>query len=325
MKINQSLKIKLVTVTILAVIFAIDILVPLGVSVGVLYIFCFFLISKQSKKTILTFSFLTIFFILLKLGLFYSTDTGLTVLVNRILSIFVIIISTLLALKNRSFYEKTIAEREEQFRLLDKKNEQLERMKGAIDTYLLFSITDTKGKIIYVNKKFCEISKYSKEELIGQDHRIMNSSFHSKEFFRELWKTTAAGKVWHNEVKNKTKDGETFWVDTTAFPIFDKNGKIIQYFCLRIPIDDKKKLELEREEYTNSLKEMLFMTSHKVRQPVTQILGVSHMLSSARLSQEELDKIVGHMQQSALSLDSFTKELTKFMHEQHIKIKTENN
>lgn len=327
MKKAPSLKIKLVTVSILALIFVIDLIVPLGVSIGVLYVFCFFLITNQTKQTILVFSFLISFLTLFKLGLFYSSDTTLMSICNRILSIFVIVISTLLALKNRTFYEKTISEREEQFRLLDQKREELERMKKAIDTYLLFSITDTKGKIIYVNDKFCEISKYTKEELVGQNHKIMNSNFHSKEFFKELWKTVASGKVWHNEVNNKAKDGEIFWVDTTVFPIYNKNGKIIQYFCLRIPIDVKKKHELEREEFTNGLKEMLFMTSHKVRQPVTQILGVSEVLSSVRLSQEELTKIVGYMKLSALSLDSFTKELTQFMHEQRLKTekKTDHN
>lgn len=282
---------------------------------------------RTNKKTILTFTVIISILIILKLVIYYTADITWIIFANRILSIFVIVISTLLALRNRNLYEKTNREREEQLRLLEEKKEELERMGNAINTYLLFSITDKKGKIIYVNSKFCEISKYAKEELIGKGHSIITSNFHPKEFFKELWKTIGTGKVWHAEVKNKAKDGTFFWVDTTAFPIHDKNGKTIQYFCLRIPIDDKKKHELEREEYTKGLEEMMFMISHKVRQPITHILGVSNMLCSSRLSQEELDKIVGYMQQSALSLDIFTKELTQFMNDQQLKIriKTDDN
>lgn len=320
MKKNQPLRIQLISLITLAFIFAIDLLVPLGVSIGVLYVFCFLLIIGQTKKTILTFAIIITILIILKLVIYYTADITLIIFANRILSIFVIVISAFLALRNRNLYEKTERERKYRLRLLEEKNEELESMDDAINTYLLFSISNTKGEIIYVNSKFCEISKYTKEELIGENHRILNSNFHSKEFFNELWKSVATGKVWNAEVKNKAKDGTFFWVDTTAFPIHDKNGKTIKYFCLRMPIDDKKKYELSREEYTKGLEEMMFITSHKVRQPITQILGISNMLCSSRLSQKELNEIVGYMGQSVLSLDTFTKELTKFIYDQQSKV-----
>ncbi|MDP1546508.1 MAG: GAF domain-containing protein [Anaerolineales bacterium] len=136
------------------------------------------------------------------------------------------------ALQNARQYQQTI-----------RTTAELAGFQSAVNEAAIVAITDVGGRIEHVNDKFIEISKYSRDELIGQDHRILNSGHHSKEFIRDLWVTIANGKVWRNEIFNKAKDGSHYWVDTTIAPILNEQGKPVKYVAVRFDITHRKQAE----------------------------------------------------------------------------------
>jgi PAS domain S-box-containing protein len=160
----------------------------------------------------------------------------------------------------------------------------LEDLKRALDHAAIVATTDVSGRITYVNDKFCEISGYAPAELIGQDHRIINSSYHPKEFMRGLWRTIAHGQVWHGEIRNRAKDGHLYWVDTTIVPFVDDRGKPYQYIAIRADITARKAAEeqLARQAALARLGQMAAVVAHEVRNPLAGIKGAMQILITRR-------------------------------------------
>lgn len=147
---------------------------------------------------------------------------------------------------------------------------ELNNQRFAMDQHAIVSITDTRGSIRYINDKFCEISGYERDELIGKNHRIINSGVHPREYFRDMWATISSGSVWHGEICNLTKNGQPYWVDATIVPFLDHSGLPYQYIAIRTDITERKRMaeriESSARRYrsvVNSLNEVVYQVNNE--------------------------------------------------------------
>lgn len=191
-----------------------------------------------------------------------------------------------------------ITQRKQSEESLLKSLKEVSDYKFALDESSIVAITDQKGIINFVNDNFCKISKYSKEELIGQDHRIINSGFHSKDFIRDLWLTIANGKIWKGELKNRAKDGTYYWVDTTIVPFLNEQGKPFQYIAIRADITLRKKAEEDLIKYSSVLEfkntqlvDFCNIVSHNLRAP---LINISMLIDYIDQSTSEEERQIVH-------------------------------
>lgn len=184
----------------------------------------------------------------------------------------------------------------------------------AVDASIISSITDTDGVIIHANERFCETSQYAASELIGNNHRIVNSRHHPREFFSALWRTISRGSAWHGEIRNRAKDGSLYWVDSVIVPIKDGSGNITHYLSLRTLITGRKALEREREGHLAALESLLVMTSHSFRKPLAALLDQAERLNAAgTMAEGEMRATADLLRSSVKVLESSTKELATFI------------
>ena len=192
--------------------------------------------------------------------------------------------------------------------------QQLRELTYALDQAAIVARTDVSGRITYVNEKFCEISGYSRPELIGQDHRIINSGYHPRAFMTELWRTIGRGNIWRGEICNRAKSGKLYWVDTTIVPLLGADGKIAEHIAIRTDITGRKIAEraLREKESLAKLGEMASVVAHEVRNPLAGIMGALQILIS-RADKESMERaVMGDIVQRVRDLNETLDDLLAF-------------
>ncbi len=188
---------------------------------------------------------------------------------------------------------------------LKKSMQELLDLKFALDVSSIVAITDTRGIITYVNDQFCHISQYSREELLGQDHRIVNSGYHSRDFFKKMWRTIGSGEVWKGEIRNKAKDGSYYWVDTTIVPYLNEHGRPYQYLSIRYEITKRKRAEEELQKMRSGVIDIQEEERKRLSQNLHDGIGqnlYSHLITINRLLAEFDHPLLEQMQIEAAQL-----------------------
>ncbi|HMJ47530.1 MAG TPA: PAS domain S-box protein, partial [Ferruginibacter sp.] len=205
-----------------------------------------------------------------------------------------------------------------------KDEKEITDYKNALDQSSIISITDEKGIIIHVNKNFCRISRFTKEELLNQDNSIINSRHHPKSFIKELWKTISNGQIWRGEFCNKARDGSIYWIDATIVPLLNAKRKPVQYLAIGNEITDKKRLEKEMvEQKIQQQKKMIDAIiaaqekerteiGRELHDNVNQMLGAIHLyIDMAKKNDTGRDSLLTDASRFTLEAIQEIRKLTK--------------
>jgi PAS domain S-box-containing protein len=205
-----------------------------------------------------------------------------------------------------------------------------ERQRQAVDEHAIVSEADASGNIIFVNEKFCEISGYARNELIGKNHRIVKSNVHPAGFYEEMWRAISGGKVWEGEICNRAKSGEYYWVRSTIVPYLDENGRPYQYVSIRTDITHLKSTEkalsdakIAAESANRAKGDFLANMSHEIRTPMNAIIGFSQLCLQTSLEPVQREYIA-KVYQSANSLLGIINDILDFSRIESGKLSIEN-
>ncbi|MBX2860301.1 MAG: PAS domain-containing sensor histidine kinase [Vampirovibrio sp.] len=201
------------------------------------------------------------------------------------------------------------SEKKESEEVLNKYIRELSQIKSALDESTIVAMTDAKGKINYVNDAFCRISQYSRQELIGQDHRIINAGYHPKAYIQDLWQTIQAGDIWRGDMKNKAKDGSFYWVDTTILPFLGDNGTPEQYIAIRHEITDKKQIETDLRLLNESLEARIDERTQDLQQANEELKQALHKLQESEQLRDTFISALTHDMRTPLVAEKRALEL----------------
>ena len=299
-------------------IFAVDLVTPRAAGVGMLYVLPLLVGTLEGPPR---FQFVAATFVSVLALSGYLLKPGETEPLTHSARAIAILVIWTTAIVLRQFRRTWLAL---QARTLDlqSRTKDLADTNFALDQAAIVATTDTRGKITYVNGKFCDISKYSREELLGQDHRLINSSYHSKEFIRDLWLTIANGRIWRGEIRNRAKDGSIYWVDTTIVPFLDERGKPYQYMAIRYEITDRKRSEerLREQEALARLGQMAAVVANEVKNPIAGIRGALQVIGS-RMAAGTRDKpIIGEIIARLDALNGIVQDLLVFARPRELRV-----
>ena len=299
-------------------IFAIDLVTPRAAGVGMLYVLPL-LVGTLEGPPRFQFVAATVVSVLALAG--YLLKPGETEALTHIARAIAILVIWTTAIVLHQF-RRTWLELQARSVDLQARTKDLADTNFALDQAAIVATTDVSGRITYVNRKFCDISKYSREELLNQDHRLINSGYHSKEFIRNLWVTIANGRIWRGEIRNRAKDGSIYWVDTTIVPFLDEHGKPYQYMAIRYEITDRKRSEerLREQEALARLGQMAAVVAHEVKNPIAGIRGALQVIGS-RMAADARDKpIIGEIIARLDALNGIVQDLLVFARPRELRV-----
>jgi PAS domain S-box-containing protein len=280
------------------VVFWADAMSPPGVAVPVFYVapVLLFVVAGKYWEPLLAALGATVLIIA---GVYVTPTGGSPELgaINRPIEALVVWISAGFVAQYRRTATRWAAQYERDRQARTESFERLEEMRYALDQAAIVAATDHRGIITYVNDKFCEISKYPRSALLGQDHRLINSAFHPKDFIRDLWRTIAQGRVWRGEIRNRAKDGTLYWVDTTIVPLLNADGKPRQYLAIRSDITARKAAEQQLVDQTAlaQLGQLAAVVAHEVRNPLAGVNGSLQILRSRTTADPQDRQIIDAM------------------------------